>query len=286
MEDNKNAWWSRQIVAADIYDCFSLKAASKTGYEAVYLSADAVAECVCGLPDTEQMSAEELLWAAKRVFAFSEVPVIADIRIGLGNSTESAARLAGRMAKAGAKAVWINDVLSDKEERMIKSEEWKRRVWKVHEAIAMYPCILICTTGTRTQGMEHAMERCSQAASCGADIVGIEGMDLAEEARRLSEAVKAPKVWTEWNADHVTVQELEDLGFSLVMDCHSVKGALEGMQLFGERTMADGNTVYHDEHDYDGMLPTRSYYDLFEFYKEWIPLERGFMETAGKVVKG
>lgn len=280
MTDRTDRIWSSQLIAADIYDCYSLKAAEKNGYHAAYLSMDAVAECVCGLKGAGLMSSEEFLWAAKRIASFSGIPVIAEIRSGFGFSAESAARTAGRLAKAGIHAVWLDDSVFQDPERRVFGEAWEERVRSVKAELKDFPCRLICTVHADRMTMEEAAEKCRQASEQGADLTGVSGLNGIEEARRLAELVRTPKIWIGAECGGIRAEELEELGYSLILDCHSAEGALEGMRLFGERTQTDRHTVFHDQHDFDGMLPSRSHYDLFEFYKTWIPLEQSFLDAA------
>lgn len=279
MTDRADKRWDHQLVAADVYDCYSLKAAEKTGYNGAYLSIDDIAECVCGLQETWKMSSEEFLWVAKRVISFANMPVIAEIRNGFGVRAESAARIAGRLAKAGASAVWIDDSVFQDEGHRIAGAGWERRIELTRREMEGSFCRLACTVHLDGEPLEKAAEKCRQAVRLGADLTGISGLRGMEDARKFSELVEGPKIWVGADQRSINTKELEKLGYRLILDCYSVAGALEGMRLFGRRTQEDGNTVFHDRQDFDGMLPTRSHYDLFEFYKLWIPLERHFFDV-------
>jgi len=280
MKNRKTILCEHSVIAADIYDCFSLRAAQRVGYEAAYLSADGIAECICGLSDASQMSGEEMLWIAKRIISFAEIPIIADIKNGFGISAESAGRIAGRLAKAGVDAVWLDDTQFQNHGVVVAKEEWASRVRAVHEAVREYSCRLICTTDVEPEDMAEATVRCHIALSGGADMVGMNRLETMAEAKVFSHNVKGLKIWSGVDSGSINAKELEASGYSLILSCHSVNGALEGMRSFGERTRKDLNTVYHDQHDYDGMLPSRSYYDLFDFYKIWIPLEQHFYKSG------
>lgn len=308
MPDKRTREWKCRMTAADVYDCYSLKAAEKAGYGAVYLSADAVAECVCGLDQTNQMSLEEYLWMAKRAASFTELPMIAQMKSGFGNQPEDAALSAMRLAKAGADAVWIDDSAFQKTGSRISEEAWKLRVKKVKEAVQDCSCKVICTITSGWEELGHAAARCNAAREQGADLVGICGIQSTEELNQYTALVPGPKVWIVPEAEDASGKRREGrtedtiesgredkrgkrsedvtetaagmADYELILDCYSVKSAKEGMELFGRKTQKDRNTVFHDQHDFDGMLPSRSHYDLFEFYKLWIPMEQHFMDAA------
>lgn len=316
MLDKKTGVWKRRMAAADVYDCYSLKAAEKAGYDAVYLSVDGIAECVCGLEDADQLSLEEFLWSARRIVSFAELPVIAQIKSGFGSRAEDAALAAMRLAKAGVDAVWIDDSSFQKQGSRISQEEWGARVRKVQAALQKYSCRMICTITDGWESLEEAAARCSTARELGADLVGVCGLWTAAGLEQYAALVSDPKVWmpegtgrgitsgtkaemvsemetrvvsgTETRAisgaeTEMAAGKLWDLGYELILDRYSAESAREGMELFGQRTQEDKNTVYHDQHDFDGMLPSRSHYDLFEFYKTWIPLEQHFLDAAGQI---
>ena len=60
-----------------------------------------------------------------------------------------------------------------------------------------------------------------------------------------------------------------------------LEGALYGMKDFAKQNAANQNTVYHDEHDFDGYLPGKDHHCLFAYNRYWMPLERRFQDLSG-----
>ena len=76
-------------------------------------------------------------------------------------------------------------------------------------------------------------------------------------------------------------EELEQLGFNIVVEDYSIKAAMFGMLYYGHKTLEDGNTVFHDTHTYDGLLqPGEDYHVLFSFWKTWLPMEDEFNDLS------
>ncbi len=55
-------------------------------------------------------------------------------------------------------------------------------------------------------------------------------------------------------------------------------GAAFGMEDFARQNAENQNTVYHDNHDFDGLLTEMDYHCLFGFHPFWVALERDFQD--------
>jgi hypothetical protein len=78
----------------------------------------------------------------------------------------------------------------------------------------------------------------------------------------------------------VDLADIEKLGFNLVTMHYTEKGAMFGMLDYGMHAIRDQNTVYVDEHDFDGWLPGKDHHSLLAYWKKWIPMEEEFNDLT------
>ena len=247
--------------AADVYDCYSACTAEKSGYEALFVSAEAVAKCVCGLEDEQLISAQELYWSASRILLYETLPVIVDLSNGFGNNPQAASRIAEQLAEAGAYGLVIHDTCFQNKNQVVSMDDWRKRVRTVKAAVGNRSCKVYVAISDKSD-MDERKVRSQVAAE--------EGCEAAQVLFRYGEACKMLLTSEETKAE-------------VVIDMFAPEAALKGMIQFGTQTQEDKNTVFHDEHDFDGLLPGKSYYALFDFYKKWVPMEETF-NSCGKVV--
>jgi 2-methylisocitrate lyase-like PEP mutase family enzyme len=126
-------------------------------------------------------------------------------------------------------------------------------------------------------GMEEALARCVAARRLGAEMTLIIGLKTLEHARQVAACDPGWKMWpdvgvTDGRPD-VELADIDKLGFSLVTMHYTEKGAMFGMLDYGMRAIKDQNTVYIDEHDFDGLLPGKDHHVLLAHWKKWLPME-------------
>lgn len=267
------------VVAPGVYDCISTRMMEVAGFEAVAVTRADVAACACGLPDPALLSLDEMVWVLTRIAFFSSGPVVAELGTGFGETSLAAWNAARRIAKAGAAAIVVDDAEAAGRPPLARAA-WFERLLAVRDA-AEGACLLVARTGA--EGAE-AVDRALKAIELGFDLAGHAGTGDAEASGRFAAAVGGRALWSApaegggmAGSDFAGIAAM---GHALMIAPFARKGAMYGMLDYGRRTMAERTTVYHDEHDFDGLLPGGNYQILFDFYRKWVPLEERFRDVA------
>ena len=133
-------------------------------------------------------------------------------------------------------------------------------------------------------GIEEAIGRCVAARELGADMTMVIGLRTLEQGMLVSEGDPGWKMWPDVSVTNgkpdVELADIEKLGFNLVTMHYTEKGAMFGMLDYGKRAIKDQNTVYVDEHDFDGWLPGKDHHILLAYWKKWMPMEDEFNDLS------
>lgn len=289
-----------QVFAPCIYDCLSAKAVELAGFSAMLLSGGALAYSMCGLPDLGLLTVDELVWATTRITDTSPLPLIIDADDGYGDSPLNVYRTVQRLVKAGAMAVTIDDSTGfrgwergifererklNKPHEIVPKEKFLSKIKAAVEACKGSDCIIIARSEAKPScGIDESIDRLIRARKLGAHMTMIIGIKTLEEAKKADELDPGWKMWPDISVTNgksdVELDDIARLGFNLVTMHYTEKGAMWGMLGYGMRTMKDKNTVYIDEHDFDGMLPGKDHHVLLTYWKKWMPMEEGFNDLG------
>ena len=286
-----------QVFAPCIFDCISARAVELSGFKATLLSGGALAYSLCGVPDMGLLSADEVIWATSRISDYSPLPLIVDGDDGYGEGPIQTYRFVHRIAKAGAMAISIDDSTGIRgwerqfqkdrpPHRVVEQDIWLSKIKAALKASAGTDCMIIARTEAMfSRGFDEAVERVVKARELGAEMTLVMGLKTLEQGIKVAEKDPGWKMWpdvsvTDGHSD-VELADIDKLGFNLVTMHYTEKGAMFGMIDYGMHTIKDRNTVYIDEHDFDGLLPGKDHHTLFSFHKKWLPMEDEFNDLAG-----
>ena len=279
----------QQVVAPSVYDNISVRAVELCHFPAAVLSGAGLAYSMCGLPDLGLLNIEEMKWMVQRMTYYTPLPVIADAGNGFGEAAVQVGFNVMRLVKAGAKAVIVDDsaglrgrdvqFLEDEKVELVSRELFEAKIRAAVEACENTDAVVIARTeALLSKGLEEAIERCALARKAGAYLTEVDGAATLEEAKKINEGDPGLKMWpfieTVDGKPAMGRDELDALGFRLIGMWYTEKASMYGMLLFGKRTLEDGNTVFHNDHNFDGLLkPGQTHHVLFSYWKKWIPLE-------------
>ena len=285
-----------QVTAPAVFDCISVRTVELAGYEATILNGAAFAYSACGYPDMGLLTSEEVIYMTNRTTNYTPLPVIVDADPCLGIEPSSVYWNVLRLAKAGADAVVVTDICpAYGEDRkfqkgykpsVISKEDFLSRIKGALKAVENTKCVIIAKTFAKvTDSFDEALDRIKDARKPGAALTCGEGARTAEDAKRINKADPGRKMWNGIAVEDgkcvVEPSELKAENFSIVAEYYTVKGGMFGMLYYGKKTLEDGNTVFHDTHDYDGLLnPGQDYHELFSFWKLWLPMEDEFNDLS------
>ena len=278
-----------QLIAPDTFDGISTRAAEHLGCKGALLSAGALTHSVRGIPDEGTLSATEMVWSLYRMVEDNcGIPLIVEVRSGFSDNLRIMPYDLERVVKAGAAAMLLDDRIfgcgSDSPEiQLVSREVAAKKIAIAVEAASNTACMVLFRS--YCEDPQEAIARCLAARDAGAQIVGAVCMHTREDAKRFAEAVPGRKLWSDLTvADgkpEVTAEELEELGYAVVLITFMEKAAWFGDLDFGQKNWENRNTVYADLHDFDGYLldengKLRDYHYIFSYWKKWMPLEKKF----------
>ncbi len=300
-----------QIFAPCVWDCRTARAAELTGFKALMLSGGQLAESIVGLPDIGLITADDLVQSTERISNYSQLPVIVDADDGFGDTPLTTYRLIKRLINAGAKGCTLDDTTGirgwnrwgfammngykdgDIKHEVVSREKWLAKIAAALEAAKGTDFLVIARTECKLQyGLEEAIIRCKAAEEIakekGVDVMTlIIGLKTIEEAEIVNREVKGWKMWPDVMSKNgkpdVVLSDVEPYGFNFVT-CHCYeKASMYGMYLYGKHTLADRNTVFHDDHDFGVNMPAEEIYKWMDMdLSGWIGVEEEFNETAKK----
>ena len=281
-------------VCPDTWDGISTRAAEKMRCKAALFSATALAHCVRGIPDEGVMGITEMVWSVSRVVEDNcSIPLIIDIRSGFSDNLRVMPYDLYRIVKAGSAAIMLDDRAygcgADSGELHLVSEEvFAKKVALAKHAAENTDCMVIARS--YAPDATDAISRCKAAQAAGAEMVGAAFAHTKKDAELFAAAVPGAKLWNDLTVDaagnpEVSVEELDALGYGLVFMTFMEKAAWFGDMDFGIKNYENGNTLYADMHDFDGLLRDKEgnlvdYHVIFSYWKKWMPMEKQFMDMS------
>ena len=189
---------NEQLIIPGAINAYSAKLAERAGHKAIYLSGSGVAAASYGLPDLGVTSMEDVLIDAQRITNASSLPLLVDIDTGWGDSN-SVSRTIQEFSKAGCAAVHIEDQVFDKRcghrpnKQLVSISEMKSRLKialdsKVDESFF----IMARTDALASEGMDGAIERCSEYLDEGADGIFLEAVTSIDQYKEFKKNFSAP----------------------------------------------------------------------------------------------
>lgn len=215
------------ILAPGVYDAFSARIVSETGFPAIYMSGACVTHSILGKPDIGLTTLTEMAAAAKNiVLAAGETPVIADADNGYGGLL-NVMRTVNEYECAGVACIQLEDQVFPKRcghmegKQVIAKDEM---VAKVKAAIAARnnpdTVIMARTDARAVNGFDDALDRAMAYAQAGADVIFFEAPQSVDEMRAINQALNVPllvNMVEMGKTPLMSKQELEEIGYKIAI---------------------------------------------------------------------
>jgi 2-methylisocitrate lyase-like PEP mutase family enzyme len=189
------------VVLPTVWDAWSARLAVGAGFAALTVGSHPVADSI-GKPDNEGMSFDDVLARVAQITAAVDVPVSVDVESGYGLP---ATRLIEGLLGAGAVGLNIEDTVHSEGGRLRSAGEHAEVVNAlrsaadaagVHVVINARTDVFLRKDGLQSDGapglIELAVERLTEAAAAGADVLYPVGRHDSETLRRLATELPLP----------------------------------------------------------------------------------------------
>ena len=260
------------LVVPGAINAYSAKLAERANYKAIYLSGSGVAAASCGLPDLGVTSLEDVLIDAKRITAATELPLLVDIDTGWGDSSEVSNTIV-EMENAGVAAVHIEDQIFDKRcghrpnKQIVSVAEMQERLKAAVDAKKDESFFIMARTDAlASEGIEKAIERCSEYLKVGVDGIFFEAAVSLDEYKEFKKNFSAPLLAniTEFGKTPLfTQKELSDVGVDIVLYPLS---AFRAMSLSAEKIYNSIIKEGTQEPLLDIMQSREELYEILDYY--------------------
>ncbi len=280
-----------QVFAPCVYDCLTARAAELSGYKALMLSGGAIAYSQDGLPDMAFATIDEVIWATERIVNMSPCPLIVDADDGYGESPVVVYRNMYRVAKTGAMGFTLDDstgirgferghaVKKSSKETVVPKEVWLAKIKAALAATEGSDCVCIARIHVplnTPEGFREAMDRALRAQDLGAEMVMIGGTNNMTIGRKVAENIKGWKMWPDIfsvnGVPNCDLKEIDSLGYRFVTMHLFEKALMYGMMKYGMENRKNGNPVFSETHDFEGIADKSKLSDMVGNYSKWFRL--------------
>jgi carboxyvinyl-carboxyphosphonate phosphorylmutase len=214
------------IVAPGAYDGFSARLIEAAGFKAVYMTGAGTAASHLGQPDLGLATLTEMANHAGHLASCISLPLVADADTGYGNAL-NVVRTVREYEKAGVAGLHIEDQVAPKKcghiagKQVVDAKEFADKIRAAVEYKTDPDFVVIARTDARAvTGLDDAIARANLYREAGADLIFFEAPQSVDEIQRVAREVKAPLLANMVQGGRtpaMTVKELEDLGFKMVI---------------------------------------------------------------------
>ena len=212
----------RMMVVPGVYDALSARIAARAGFPAVVLTGYGLSAAHLGEPDFGLLNAAEVLDAARRIRAATDVGLIVDGDTGYGGPL-NVQRLVNELVGMGARGVILEDQRWPKRcghmrgKEVIEAEEHAAKIRAAVDARGDAPFVITGRTDAlETHGLDEAIRRAKLYKEAGATILFVEGPRTRDEIERIGKELPAPlaiNLIEGGRTPLLSLEELQALGF-------------------------------------------------------------------------
>ncbi len=240
------------LVAPGAHDVLTARIIEMEGFNAVYMTGYGTSASILGKPDAGLLTMTEMVQRASNIAEAVKVPVIADGDTGYGNAV-NVMRVVREYEKAGVACIQLEDQVAPKKcghmigREIVSKEEMVGKIKAACDARWDQDFMIMARTDARTNyGIQEAIERGKAYEEAGADIIFIESVESIEEMNKVTSSFNVPvlaNMLENGRTPLLSVKELEDIGYDLVIFCvSSTYASVKAVQNLMRTLKAEGTT--------------------------------------------
>lgn len=185
------------VILPTVWDAWSARLATDAGFVALTVGSHPLADSI-GKPDGEGMAFDDVLARVAQITAAVDVPVSVDIESGYA---QPAQRLVEGLLSVGAVGLNIEDTVHLEGKRLRSAQEHAELVGAlrsaadaagVHVVVNARTDLFLRKDGDDSDRVQRAVQRLTQAAAAGADVLYPVGRHDPETLRRLATELPLP----------------------------------------------------------------------------------------------
>jgi len=214
------------LVMPGAHDALSAKIIEQVGFKAVTMGGYAASAASLAKPDVSLMTLTEYVHIVRNVVEAVDLPLFVDGDTGHGNVT-NVQRTVRLFESAGVAGLFIEDQVFPKRcghmegKQIISTDEMVAKIKAAVDARVDNDLVIMARTdAVAVSGLDEAIDRSNRYAEAGADLIFVEAPTSKEDMRRCNREIKAPTNAIQIEGGKtplLTVKELEDLGFNVVV---------------------------------------------------------------------
>ncbi|MGC4064623.1 MAG: isocitrate lyase/PEP mutase family protein [Polyangiaceae bacterium] len=217
---------ARPLVGPGIWDALSARLAERAGFEMAFLSGYCLTASLLGEPDFGLITQTQVLEAAARIVAATNIAIVVDIDTGFGGPFNVERTIAG-LLRAGAAGCFLEDQLFPKrcghmERKQVTTvEEYLPKLRAAIAARGSQPFHVTARTDSlAVHGIEEAIRRAKLYRDAGADAVFIEAPRTVEDLKRIRSEVRdvtlVANMVEQGKTPIVPTAELHAMGYDII----------------------------------------------------------------------
>jgi methylisocitrate lyase len=216
----------RPLIGPGIWDALSARIAERAGFEMAFLSGYCLTASLLGEPDFGLITQTQVIEAATRIVAATNLALVVDIDTGFGGPFNVERTIAG-LLRAGAAGCFIEDQLFPKrcghmERKQVTTvEEYLPKLRSALAARGSRPFHVTARTDSlAVHGIDEAIRRAKLYRDAGADAVFIEAPRSLDELKRIRDEVRdvtlVANMVEQGKTPIVPAAELHAMGYDII----------------------------------------------------------------------
>ena len=209
-------------------DALTARMVAEAGFDAVYMTGLGATAARLGTPDLGLMTQSEMADQARAMVRACDLPVIADADTGYGGPL-NVRRMVQDYALSGVAALHLEDQESPKRcgqlsgVRLVSRDQAAARLRSVvaaRDEMKVGTVLIGRTDALQPEGLSAAIDRAKAYRDTGVDLVFVDGVKSRAEVEGIARQLDGPKVVSlvdGTDAAHLTLTELEEMGFTVVL---------------------------------------------------------------------